>query len=347
MALFLLTLLAVSGVPPSEELYLTAMEHKASAEPAEAAALFQRVVEEYPDSDYAPSALVVWGEVAESQQDMELATQLYRRLLETYPEHRLARSTRTRLDIIEERALMDGVESRYQELLEGYAAKGAEETVADVEVLVAANPNHHIVPRAECWMGNQYRQRADFDLAVEHYRRSLEANPESECARRALDHMGNIALNQGDLRDAKEAFESLPDHGEIGAASAAYNMDKFRHVWWLTRIWQLLWVVGLAGLVAMGAGFPWRQLRPKHALSTLAPAAASAAVIFLIGAFGDTALRTLLVPISLGMVPLGGMAGLLRALPSDRPWHRKVWPPAILWLSAATIYGSLHLLEWL
>jgi TolA-binding protein len=347
MSLILLTLLAVSGVPPSEELYLKAMELKASGQPDEAAELFQRLVEEHPDSDYAPSALVVWGEVAETKENPVLAMELYRRLLKDYPEHRLARSTRTRLDIMEKRANLDGVEGRYQELLEGYAAKGADETIVDVEALVEAHPNHHIVPRAECWLGNQYRQKAKFDLSVEHYSLSLEANPDSECARRALDHMGNIALNRGDLGDARAAFESLPDHGETGAASAAYNMDKFRHVWWTTRVWQLFWVVGLAGLIAVGVGFPWRQLRPKHALAVLAPAAAMGAALFLVGAFGGSSLRTLLLPVSLGMAPLAGLAGLLRVVPSDRPWHRKAWPIVILWLCLATIYGSLFLLEWL
>ncbi len=347
MTLILLTLLAVSGAPPSEELYLKAMELKASGKPDEATELFQRLVEEHPDSDYAPSALVVWGEVAETKENPELAMELYRRLLEEYPEHRLARSTRTRLDIMEKRANLDGVEGRYQELLEGYAAKGADETIVDVEALVAAHPNHHIVPRAECWLGNQYRQKARFDLSVEHYRLSLEANPDSECARRALDHMGNIALNRGDLGDARAAFESLPDHGETGAASAAYNMDKFRHVWWTTRVWQLFWIVGLAGLIALGVGFPWRQLRPKHALAVLAPAAAMGAALFLVGAFGGSSLRTLLLPVSLGMVPLAGLAGVLRMVPSDRPWHRRIWPVVILWLCLTTIYGSLFLLEWL
>lgn len=347
MSLILLALIAVSGVPPSEGLYLEAMEHKASGRSDEAMALFQRVVEEYPDSGYAPSALVVWGEVAESKENPELAMELYRRVLAEYPEHRLARSTRTRLNIMEDRASLDSAEGRYQELLEGYAVKGADETIADVEALVAAHPNHHVVPRAECWLGNQYRQKAKFDLAVEHYRLSLEANPESECARRALDHMGNIALNQGDLSDARAAFESLPDHGETGAASAAYNMDKFQHVWWTTRVWQLFWVVGLAGLIAVGVGLPWRKLRPRHALAVLAPAAAMGAALFLVGAFGGSSLRTLLLPVSLGMVPLAGLAGLLRVVPSDRTWHRRAWPITIVWLCLATIYGSLFLLEWL
>lgn len=347
MSFILLALLAVSGVPPSEEMYLAAMELKTSGKPDEAAALFEQFLEEYPDSDYAPSALVVWGEVAETRENPELAMQLYRRLLAEYPEHRLARSTRTRLDIMEDRANLDGPEGRYKELLEGYAARGVDETLAEVEALVAAHPNHHIVPRAECWLGNQYRQKAKFDLSVEHYRRSIEANPDSECARRALDHMGNIALNRGDLGDARAAFEGLPDHGETGAASAAYNMDKFRHVWWTTRVWQLFWIVGLAGLIAVGVGFPWRRLRPRHALAVLAPAAAMAAALFLVGAFGGSSLRTLLLPVTLGMTPLAGLAGLLRVVPSDRPWHRRAWPAVILWLCLATLYGSLFLLEWL
>ncbi len=345
MTLILLLLLTATDVPRGEELYLQAMEHRSVGEPKEAVTLLKQVVEEHPDSDYAPSALMVWGEIEQARENDVAAADLYRRLLDTYPNHRLARTTRTRLDIMEDRASMDGVEGRYQELLEGYAVKGADETIADVEALLEASPNHHIIPRAECWLGNQYRQKAEFDAAVEHYQRSIEANPNSECARRALDHMGNMALSQGDLGDARAAFESLPDHGETGAASAAYNMEKYRHVWWITRTWQLLWIVGLAGLIAAGVGFPWRELRPRHALATLAPAAATAAALFLIGAFGGSSLRTLLIPVTLGLVPLAGLAGVLRAVPSDKTWHRRAWPLAVLWLFATVIYGSLFLLE--
>lgn len=345
MTVFLLVLLAVSDVPRGEELYLQAMEHRGAGEPKEAVALLEQVVDEHPDSAYAPSALMVWAEIEQSRENDVHAAELYRRLLDTYPEHRLARTTRTRLDIMEDRARLDGVEGRYQELLEGYAVKGADETIADVEALIEASPNHHITPRAECWLGNQYRQKADFDDAVEHYRRSIEANPNSECARRALDHMGNMALNQGDLGDARAAFESLPDHGETGAASAAYNMTKYRHVWWITRTWQLLYIVGLAGLIVVGLGFPWRELRPRHALATLAPAAATAAALFLVGAFGGSSLRTLLFPVTLGLVPLAGLAGVLRAVPSPKAWHRRSWPVILMWLFAVVIYGSLFLLE--
>ena len=344
----LLTLLLVIGSvdapAPGEALYLSGVGLRSAGDMDGAVGRFAEVVEGDPDSPFAASSLLLWAEVEQDRGADETAADLYRQLLTDYPTHRLARTATTRLDAIERRATLDPVEARYEDLLASYSESGAYETRAGVLALVDDNAGHAIVPAAECWLGYQERQATRFDESIEHYRRSLAADPQSDCARRALDHIGNVALDQGDLSTAREAFEALADHGESGAAASSFHMANLRRAETVRTVWRVMWIGSvLAGLLLL-VGLPWSDLRRRHLGTATIVGIVMAVALFVVGAFGGSPLRTLLLLTALLVAPIAGVAGALLRLPTRR-WYRVGWPIATTWLVVAAVYGSLYTLD--
>ena len=342
--LLLLALVLATTDAVGEQLYLEGIDLRVEGDLDGAAERFQRAADEYADSPFAPGALLVWAEIAQEQGDDAAAEALYRRLLETYPSHRLAGNAETRLREIERRSTLDPVEARYEELLEGVAEQDTATTIATVEGLLEQHPDHPIAARAECWLGNQARQSADFSAAIEHYRRSLDIDPTSGCARRALDHTGNVALDQGQLGLAGEAFTALAEHGELGEAAAAHHLASLRHARILRAIWVTLGLGAVAALLLLAVGTPWRELRRVNLAGGLTSFTVVLAGSFLWGATGDAPLRTLLVLLGPALALTAGIFGVLRAAPRYG-WFRAAWRPAIGWLAVTAIYGCLYTLD--
>lgn len=344
----LLTLLLLVGsadIPPrGEALYLSGVELRSAGDRDGATERFAEVVEGEPDSPFAASALLMWAEVEQDRGADETAADLYRQLLTDYPTHRLARTATTRLDALERKATLDPIQAQYEELLAGYAERGSGETRAAVQALVSDNPDHPFVPAAECWLGYQARQATRFDESIEHYRRSLATDPTSDCARRALDHIGNVALDQGDLSTARGAFEALADHGEPGQAASAFHMANLRRAEIAQATWYVLWVGSvLAGLLLL-IGLPWGEIRRRHVGTAAIVGIVVVAALFVAGAFGGSPTRMLLLPTALLLAPLAGVAGALLRLPTLR-WYRIAWPIATAWLAVAAVYGTLYTLD--
>ncbi len=341
----LVALLLVTAVTDGELLYLEANEARADGDVQLALDLYRDVVELHPDDPFAPSALLVWADIEAERGDLHVAETLYRKLEQDYPTHRLARTARDHREKLEQRRALDSVELQYQELLEGYTELGPKETVLAVEALIDANPDHHLVPRAECWLGNQYRQMARFDRSVERYRRSLEANSRSECGRRSLDAIGNIALNKRKPRVARKAFRALIDYGKVGEANMEHNMRAWRRLVVVVRCWQVLWIGSAAGLLALAVGLPWRKLRAKRLLHGLLHAAMAAALLFAVGAI-FTSIRGPLVLATGGIAAAAFLQGLTQGLPGPR-WYDRLRPILLVWLCLTSLYGAVYILDWI
>jgi len=346
--LHLIALLVLAGVseptPRGEAVYLSGVELRAAGDPDGACDQFAEVVEFHADSPFAASALLLWAETEADQGADDRAAELYARLLADYPTHRLARTAETRLKALERRASLDPVRAEYEELLAGYAQTGAERTRAAVQALIDNHPDHEVVPDAECWLGNQARQAARFDQSIDHYRRSLAADPRSDCARRALDHIGNVALDQGDLGTARLAFEALAEHGPAGEAAASHHLANLRRAELVRAVWCVLWVGSVTAALLLLIGLPWSALRWKHAGAAVAVAAVVAGAMVAVGALGGSTTRTLLLPLAATIVPITALAGALLRLPTQR-WYRVAWPIAVTWLLVAAVYGSLYTLD--
>jgi len=327
-----------------EAVYLSGVELRSAGDLDGAVSQFNEVVEYHPQSPFAASALLLWAEIEEDRGADDIAGDLYRRLLAEHPTHRLARTATTRIEALDRRRTLGPVQADYEELLAGYADAGPQETRAAVQQLIDGNPGHTIIPSAECWLGNQARQAARFDDSIAHYRRSLDADPRSDCARRALDHIGNVALNQGDLSTARRAFESLTEHGDAGESAAAFHLANLRRAEMLRLVWCGLWIGSVTALLLLLIGLPWDQLHWGHARTALAVGATVAAAMFIAGAFGGPPARTLLLPIALLLAPITGAVGVLLRL-RTRHWYRVAWPLATTWLAVAAVYGSLYTLD--
>ena len=219
----------------------------------------------------------------------------------------------------------------------------SQQAILEVEALIAVHPEHPIVPEAECWLGSQYRFLRQADLSRLHFKRALELSPDAPCALRALDTMTNDAIRQRRLGDARESIDALGSYGAVGQEAAAVRTAELR---WADRL-RWVWYALLAGAVAAATllllGICWRELRWLDLSRALVPALAALALLFLIGAFGDVALRALLLWVSPGAVLTVWLLGLGYRCPAIR--LPRWWaPPASLWLLSTLVYGALYYL---
>ncbi|MDP7114143.1 MAG: tetratricopeptide repeat protein [Myxococcota bacterium] len=348
LATLLMTALAAAQVPPAspgESAYLRGVDLVAAGELDQAAEHFRRALDESPDGSYAPSVLLMWGDTERQRGNHERAIELYGELLERFPTHRSARAADARKQRLVERAAMDDATATYWSILEGYDVDDASAAVEQMEQLLETHPDHPITVEVACWLGSQYRQRGEYEAAVEAYEAALTRSSEAPCNLRALEYITVSAMDRGQLPRARQALDRMKEMGGAGLAAHEHHRVGYR------REARLEWsgrVLGIGALLALAAVFGSLRLRTPRPADIRVAAVWGGTVAF-VGVGGailaSGSLRPFLLTLGLGLGSLVVLHGL-RKRPLPR-WARWAYPPAMVWLAVFLLFGSLRTMDWI
>src|SRR5262249_19426204 len=149
-----------------------------------AAEAFAALSEAYPQDELADDALVEAAQLYEEKLgDPERALALYDQLIKRYPDSRLARRSAGRAAFLRV-GLGAGAEPlrRYQDIVNGYARRPHDRSIAAMEELTERWPDFPLMPQALFWLAQAYQQERRWDDALRVYSAVLARFPSSEWA---------------------------------------------------------------------------------------------------------------------------------------------------------------------
>lgn len=230
----------------------------------EAAEAFVAIAEQSPNSLFADDALFEAGRLYEERLgDPARALALYEELLERFPDSRAARAARRRADAVRAALGDDGAGAaalaRFNEILRTYSSRPPRESIAMVEQLVDEYPDWAGMPRALMWLGATYQREGELARAEARYREVMERWPEHADAARARYAAGAVAVDRRAFDRAEGYFAGLPDGALRDDGLELVARERARWRWYLVSCGVVAAVVlALLGSLRLARG-SWRE----------------------------------------------------------------------------------------
>jgi tetratricopeptide (TPR) repeat protein len=255
----------------------------------EAAVVLEQIVARGPDEPFADDALLELARIYEERLgDPARAAAAYRRLVAEFPQSRLAIRAQRRAEALAEGLGPDGAGAvplaAFQAVLADAGTRSREDSIAEVEAILAAHPTWTEAPRARLWLGGLHEQRGALDQAMRQYERvTVTGGP---WALRGWKARGDLLVMSGRLDDAEAAYRQVAalartpsDEAVVQAAGERLAMARQHRRWewaaWGVLALFLLGTVTSARLVAGSAGRTLRGLaRPPTEVLYVVPVAA-------------------------------------------------------------------------
>jgi tetratricopeptide (TPR) repeat protein len=248
----------VAGPAQADEgdAFRAAVADGAAGRHLEAAAALEALAARSPGDPFADDALAeAAGLHEEHLGDPVRALALYQQVVERYPDSRMARRAAARIEVLR-RGLGAGAEhaaalARYRDILAGYGQRETMASIEAMEALVAEAPEFPLVAEARLWIGTAYRQKGRLDQAIVWLRRAA-AGADRELAWRARKAEADALLARGDHDQAEAVYRSLRGTGEVplevtvDLSLAAVELARTR-----ARRARFAWVVVALFVIAM------------------------------------------------------------------------------------------------
>jgi TolA-binding protein len=341
--LIALLLLPAAAEAEGEGLYRRGVDQLASGQVETAVDSFREVIEQYPDDASAPGALLKWAEAEVERGDPERALELYAELQQRYPQHRLARTASDRAVILAAREQRDDVEAAYRAILESYVEHEFATSAGKIQALIATNPDHAVVPEAQCWLGRMYHVASDPTSSRAHYQAAFAASAPASppCAVRAHQDLARMALDDKNFADADEHYQALAALGDEEATAAGELSRELRTARTKDGVWQAIQFLAALALLGLFWGYPWRHVHMRNVGAGLAGGGVMLVATFIIGIFCCPETRAMLIPLAVGLSSLALIHGIRRGLPASER-HQRIYPIALVWLVLTVAIGTLY-----
>jgi len=135
---------------------------------------FNKVLEEYPESQFKVNTLYALGTYYEAGGDKEKADSLFKIIYDTYPQHKLYTAAGKQLGLIEDateiKKVDDPVEKLYVEAEEKYYQKNYHEAIAAFKNIYLQHPRSPYAPKSIYYIGFIYEEQAKNDSAAFYYK---------------------------------------------------------------------------------------------------------------------------------------------------------------------------------
>ncbi|MBT8496193.1 MAG: soluble NSF attachment family protein [Deltaproteobacteria bacterium] len=266
----------VAAVPaiasPASQRYDQAAEELARGQIDRAAAGFVRAAELEPDGELAADALFSAATLYEDRLARPgKALELYRRVVQTYPNDRVSRAASRRLEGL---ASQLGSESDrlalagFKRLLSDYPRVGREDSIDAARKLLQRYPQWMGRYDAHLWLATKLRETGALGQAQTEVEAALAAASTDDQRFRARRRLLELAIVRGHLYPAEELADELEASGHPSAARvavdarAAINRAYQREVFYLASIAALV-ITALAlllSLVLTGRGRSVREV---------------------------------------------------------------------------------------
>jgi TolA-binding protein len=238
---------------------------------ARAARELVAIADEAPKHHFADDALFSAAQLYEERLgDPARAADLYRRLLDHYPDSRTALAASRRLESLRKALGPNrkgaGALAAFNEILQRYPERPEAESIELMEKLVAGHADWVGLPQALLWLGSVHERAGRYDRAIARYLEVTRRWPDTEDARDAFRGAGDSALAAGDYGAAERYYRAMRDP-ESPARVRTFRdaMRRVRTARLRARLYtaaQVVVVVALLLLLAglrLGAG-SWRDM---------------------------------------------------------------------------------------
>jgi outer membrane protein assembly factor BamD (BamD/ComL family) len=326
-------LLLLSAEPQqasAKELYYQALQEVRTGSAQQAFELLQRILNEHPEDAFADDALIEQARIAEEVLEQPVrALDLYRALVEKYPDSRLVRRAKKRIEFLG--GHLDAGEEVLKEYLniqrESVNAPAAQ-TVERMSRLLDGHREFSLRPDGLHWLGSLMAREGMRAEARARLEEAIREYPEHEVAGLALGLLGNMALEDGDLDGAAAVYLRLAESSSLkwrrSAQDALKRVDKLR---WRKRVVVAsvgLWVLGFLGVWTL-----WfiRLRSKKLRLRWIPPAEAIGYLVIMVGLIAWAATGTRQTTRALLW-----MAGMVFLILVPNGWLLRSWTPRGGWM---------------
>jgi tetratricopeptide (TPR) repeat protein len=250
-------LLLLSAEPQQtsgRELYYQALQEVRAGSAQAAFERLQRIVDEFPQDPFADDALIEQARICEEVLEQPVrALELYRALVEKYPDSRLIRRARKKIEFL------GGHLDQGEEVLKEYLKIQREsvnvpaaQTVSRMERLLDEHKDFSLRPDGLHWLGSLMAREGMRDKARANLEEAIREYPEHEVAGLALGLLGNMALEDGDLDAAEAVYLRLSGSSsqkwKRAAQDALGRVNRLRWQWRAVAAAVGLWVLAFLGL---------------------------------------------------------------------------------------------------
>jgi TolA-binding protein len=225
LILLLATLLGAAGTAgaDTQKDFEAATALEAKGDFAGAARALEALAAAHPDDSFADDALFEAALLAEERlANPAHALELYRKVLERWPNGRLSRRAKTRVDFLSQ-SLRTGAEPlvEFQAITSGVSARPPAESIARMEQLLAKHPDFALADRSLFWLGQALADAGRHADALPRWEELARRFPSSEWTVRAIKAKGDLLLRTGHPLDARRVFESLASRPDMLARAFA------------------------------------------------------------------------------------------------------------------------------
>ena len=252
--IILLLLSAEPQQTSAKELYYQALQEVRAGSAKEAFDRLQRIVDEFPEDPFADDALIEQARIVEEVLEKPVrALELYRALVEKFPNSRLVRRAKKRIEFLSGHLDQgENVLKEYLNIQRESIRVPATHTVSRMKRLLDDHPDFSLRPDGLHWLGSLLAREGRRAEARSRLEEAVRSYPEHEVAGLALGLLGNMALEDGDLNAAEAVYLRLSDLAsrkwQRAAQDALRRVEKLRWRWRVVAAAVALWVLAFLGL---------------------------------------------------------------------------------------------------
>jgi TolA-binding protein len=253
---------------PAGDLFKEAAEHARAGRPGGAVAVWQSLVELYPDDTLAPHALLKIGEINEKTiGDYDAAAIAYQQVIDQYPGTGAVRRARARLERLgPSRQSGDAPLRRYNHVLQNYPRLGSEAAIAEMTAIAEEFPGFVKRQQVLFWIGEEYVRGDNFEQAVALYRAVQKQYPGNHLSYLAAVRIGDAYLEGREFELATKAFHdvaALADTNPQATRVAETNLALIHDFLVLRGFFWLALLVCTGGFILWIFGTRWGRVTER------------------------------------------------------------------------------------
>lgn len=213
----------VAVAQSAEELWTEATEEMARSEDRNALSLLQRLVAEHPNHNLTDDALFLAATLSEEKLGQPAqAKALYQTLLQDFPDSRSSLAAERRLASLDELMGADGAGAAalaaFQDLRLRYPDRGEPESLALAHRLLAEHPKWSGAYRIRLWIAESSRRRGDLATAATLFEQVRTGDAPAPALIQATLGAADVGILRGNFSRATELLDALASRADLQAS---------------------------------------------------------------------------------------------------------------------------------
>lgn len=260
---------AQAAPDPGRGMFYKALTEGREGENERAVELLGQLVKQFPDDSFADDALAEQARLYEEALGKPgKALELYRLLIERYPNSRLIRRAKSRAGFLAKHLdAGDAVLTDYLRIQRESEHEPAGESIGRMRRLLDQHPDFSLRPDGLYWVATLLAREGRKDEAGKCLLQIAHDYPEHRMAGRALIELANLEIGRGNLGAADQAFDDLGrlqgENWKSAMEEGRLRLAHLRRIRWVEIASALTWLLAVIWL--------WSALALRLRAGSIAP----------------------------------------------------------------------------